>query len=185
MSFKKFQQGFSLLELIVVIAIFLIITAVVMTDIPNFGRKGALDLTAQEVAGCIRATQNYGTTKKIGEDNSPVGANLEDNKVTIYFDNGNASPNFYSSDDDIIETCNLNGYSLAADGEISNIIFMSTNYQKSIKSNLEPTFYDSEGSLVDDVSLVKLIIESLRNKEKRCVFVFSSGQITVSECDYD
>lgn len=80
-SFKKILQaksykqetcrGFSLLELIVVMAIFLIITAVVIADIPNFRQKSSLDLTANEVATYIRGGQVFGISQK-GESSNMV-----------------------------------------------------------------------------------------------------------------
>jgi len=173
MSFKKSQQGFSLLELMVVITIFLIITAVVMADIPNFGRKGALDLTAQEVAGCIRAAQVYGTAEKVGTTiNDSIGVDFsENNKIVIY----------RISDNEEIEACNLEGYSLSVSGGVTGLTFPSTDYTKMLNSNLEPTFLpESEASSLNHV---KITVTSLRNNEQRCVYVFASGQITVGSCD--
>lgn len=174
MSFKKSQQGFSLLELMVVITIFLIITAVVMADIPNFGRKGALDLTAQEVAGCIRAAQVYGTAEKV------VGATINDN-IGVDFSESDKIVIYKTSDKKEIEACNLEGYSLSVSDGVTGVTFPSTDYTKMLNSNLEPTF------LVEDnpqsLNHVEITVTSLRNNEQRCVYVFASGQITVGSCN--
>jgi len=174
MSFKKSQQGFSLLELMVVITIFLIITAVVMADIPNFGRKGALDLTAQEVAGCIRAAQVYGTAEKV------VGTTKNDS-IGVDFSGGNKIVIYKTSNNEEVEACNLEGYSLSVSGGVTGLTFPSTDYTKMLNSNLEPTFLpESEASSLNHV---KITVTSLRNNEQRCVYVFASGQITVGSCD--
>ena len=198
MSFKKSQQGFSLLELMVVIAIFLIITAVVMTNIPSFGRRGALDLTAQEVAGCIRAAQTYGTSAKANEysEIKPVGALLDeqDNKITIFFDNDETNT-FDDSSDKVIETCDLKGYSFVLSGageegdnglDKVSVIYTPTSYQADTMSTLEPVFYNNAGDgdtpLDTSRNFVEINIKSLRNEEHRCVYIYASGQITVGDC---
>lgn len=180
MSFKKAQKGFSLLELMVVIAIFLIITSVVMMDIPNFGRKGALDLTAQEVAGCFRSAQSYGNSRRVDETEGSVGAALSQNQILIFFDED--SSHYYDSGEGILSECSLNGYNLSFSEDIANAIFPSTDYKRTIKSNLEPEFYSPNGSPISS-SVLKTTITSVRNSEQRCVFVYASGQITVGPCE--
>jgi prepilin-type N-terminal cleavage/methylation domain-containing protein len=189
MSFKKSQQGFSLLELIVVITIFLIITAVVMADIPGIGRKGALELTAQEVAGCIRAAQTYGTSAKVVDSNiQSIGAflNIDNNKIVIFADSSEPHNKFDSNDSEI-ETCSLDGYTLELFGVNNNPLgaiysmYTPTNYQVDTMSTLEPTFYNDFGSTVNE-SFIRIKIKSLRNEEFRCAYIYSSGQITVDDC---
>ena len=51
--------GFSLIEMIVVIAIFMIITGVVLSNLPAFRDQSSLDLVAQEIAINIRGAQSY------------------------------------------------------------------------------------------------------------------------------
>lgn len=196
MFFKKSQQGFSLLELMVVITIFLIITSVVMGDIPKIGRKGALELTAQEVAGCIRAAQTYGTSARVVDGGSqagpqPVGASLDPtgNKIVIFADIGE-SPNELDGGDSVVETCSLDGYSFELLGEGDQpfsdlplyLIYAPTNYQVDTMSTLEPSFYNGNGETVTQ-SFVKIKIKSLRNNEYWCVRAYANGQIMVGNCE--
>lgn len=169
-----------MLELMVVVAIFLIVTGVVMTDIPNFGRKGALDLTTQEVAGCVRSAQTYANSRKAADSDDEVGAALETEAITIFLDADNDHIKDFS--EDIFDTCTLKGYTLSAPEGVVNIIFPSTNYKKTIKSNLEPEFYNSSGIVVPSLSNATIEVTSVRNNERRCVFVSASGQITVGSC---
>ena len=82
------------------------------------------------------------------------------------------------SDNEEIEACNLEGYSLSVDTGVTGITFPSTDYTKMLNSNLEPTFLGAPS-----LNHVKITVTSLRNNEQRCVFVFASGQITVGSCD--
>src|SRR3989338_9771847 len=54
------RRGFSLIEMMVVLTIFGIMTAVVLANLPAFRDKTALDLIAQEIATTIRQAQVYG-----------------------------------------------------------------------------------------------------------------------------
>lgn len=146
-----------------------------MADIPSIGRKGALDLTAQEVAGCIRAAQVYGTSERI------VGQS-DDEIIGVDFSEPNIVKIFKSPEGGTIERCELAGYSLAVDNEVSKVTFPSTDYTKAINSNLEPSFYSATGGSLDLVNRAMITITSLRNNEQRCVYIFASGQITVGEC---
>ncbi|HNZ55584.1 MAG TPA: type II secretion system protein [Candidatus Paceibacterota bacterium] len=173
---KKSQQGFSLLELMVVIAIFLIITAVVMADIPGIGRKGALDLTAQEVAGCVRAAQVYGTAKKIEltNTNDIIGAKVEQDKIIIF-------ANDLSSENNIIETCELNGFNLTSE-DFDIVKFPSSLYERTIQTSLEPEFYNGATPSLPS-SAFEIKVTSIRTNQVKCVYIYQSGQITVGDCE--
>lgn len=56
---KNQQAGFSLIEMLVVVSIFTIVTAVVLANLPSFRDQSSLDLVAQEVAIQIRGAQTY------------------------------------------------------------------------------------------------------------------------------
>ena len=56
----SFKSGFTLIEMMVVVAIFVIATGIVLANLPAFRNKSSLDLTAQEVATGIRQAQVYG-----------------------------------------------------------------------------------------------------------------------------
>ena len=58
------QAGLTLIELLVVITIVIIMTGVVMANLPAFRSKTELDLIAQEVAITIRQAQVYGVNAK-------------------------------------------------------------------------------------------------------------------------
>ncbi len=62
---QRNNKGFSLVELMVVISIFLIITGVVFANLPNFRDKSFLQLIAQEIAVTIRQAQVFGVATRV------------------------------------------------------------------------------------------------------------------------
>jgi prepilin-type N-terminal cleavage/methylation domain-containing protein len=68
----KHNSGFTLIELVVVVAIIVIVTGVILTNLPAFRSKISLDLIAEEVAITIRQAQVYGIgTREFGQRNFP------------------------------------------------------------------------------------------------------------------
>ncbi len=59
LRFSK-SSGFSLIEMLVVISIFVIVTGIVLVNLPSFRDKSSLDLVAQEIALTIRQAQVFG-----------------------------------------------------------------------------------------------------------------------------
>jgi prepilin-type N-terminal cleavage/methylation domain-containing protein len=57
---SKLQVGFTLIEMVVVLAVVAIITAIILTSLPSFRDNVSIDLTAQNVATTIREGQIYG-----------------------------------------------------------------------------------------------------------------------------
>ena len=58
---KNYQAGFTLAEMITVVAIIIIMTGVVLANFPDFRDRSSLELVAQEVALVIRQAQAYGS----------------------------------------------------------------------------------------------------------------------------
>lgn len=70
-SFKKIlntdqilSRGFTLIEMITVVAIVLIMTAILLGNLPDFRDKTSLDAVAQEVAIIVRQTQVFGSATR-------------------------------------------------------------------------------------------------------------------------
>lgn len=206
LSFKKFllsqklklapDRGFSMLELIVVMAIFLIITAVVIADIPNFRQKSSLDLTANEVATYIRGAQVYGASQKSGGTGQVVyGIHLSsspgENGAFYLFKDLKPSPGEKPE-----ESYEINGFKISrikvsqedSDSDLAmvDLVFKSNNYANTLGTQLEPSLYAdySLGSSPSDFVLVEIKISpNNESTESRCVCVYSNGQITVESCN--
>lgn len=65
MLFPSKQSGFSVLEMVVVTAIFVMVTGVVLSNLPSFRNRASLDLTAQEMALAVREAQVYGIATRV------------------------------------------------------------------------------------------------------------------------
>ncbi len=71
------QAGFTLIEMIVVIVIMTIMTAVILSNLPAFRSKTELDLIAQEVAITTRQAQVYSSSNRGGGTLSSYGLHFE------------------------------------------------------------------------------------------------------------
>ena len=59
---KSHHTGFSLVELMVSISIFMVVTAVTLTSYPKFSNRLSLDLLAEDIALSIRQAQIFGSS---------------------------------------------------------------------------------------------------------------------------
>lgn len=190
--FTPFSKGFTLLELIVVMAIFLIITGVVLVDIPNFREKSALELTVSEVATYIRGAQVYGAVQKGGTgDAVSYGIALSKgvSNFSLFKNSGSGTTteesykiNGFQINDISIE--GLEGESLCSfDFEGISIMFKVNDYSSGIGTQLEPTI-SVGGDSCGNFSLVKIKITPVaKNDPAKCVLVYNNGQISPATCN--
>lgn len=181
------SKGFTLLELIVVIAIFLIITAVVMTDIPNFREKSSLDLTVSEVATYIRGAQVYGAAQKGGAQGvTTYSINFTKNssEFSLTNDKGFSEENYKINGFKIDPISVIDSVISSCDSDVNNmtIIFKVNDYSSGIGTQLEPKI-EADGADCDNFSYVKISIVSIRNPlSRQCLLVYRNGQITPASC---
>lgn len=112
---KKNLKGFTLIEIIVVMAIISIVSGMVIVSLTDSRVKRELETNAREFVGVVREAQNYALTGKI-----ITGASIPVTAVPCYFgvswrsdlDNYKISYIYKNSDTD---TCDVNGssYSVA------------------------------------------------------------------------
>ncbi|MFA6254168.1 MAG: type II secretion system protein [Candidatus Paceibacterota bacterium] len=185
-SFKS-CRGFTLLELLVVISIFLIITAVVMVDIPNFRNKSSLELVTNEVATYVRGAQVYGTSQKANVSLYP--------KYGVSFDS-NDPKHFYLFAGDPAqvngrEDYNIDGFKvdLFEKGNPSNVytgvttIIYEGRLNSLIGSNLIPVFDNENDPNIRNIDCLMVRITSVKDGQSSCVLVYKNGQImTGNDC---
>ncbi len=80
------ESGFTLIEMMVVIAIFVIITAIVLSSLPRFRERTRLDLVAQEVALLVRQAQTFTTSTRA------FGSATNFPSYGVYFKKGDPDP---------------------------------------------------------------------------------------------
>lgn len=89
----RFLTGFTLAEMMTVTAIFLIMTAVVLGNLPEFSDRASLELVAQEVSLVIRQAQSFGantraTLQEEGTEFPSYGIYFNLNDATSVFPSG-------------------------------------------------------------------------------------------------
>ena len=199
------STGFTLIEMLVVISIFLIMTGVILANFPAFRDKAALDLLAQEIAVTIRQAQVYGIgTREAGSEFTSYG---------IYFDLGDtnlAKKAFYLyADKDAsksflppvpLKNCSDSGASLGVDciiekfaitgsAEIFDLKGCNSTSCSSLNSPSPPKldiffqrFYpEAIFPNTTGLSYVKIMIQSTRDATRQKeIQVWSTGQIVVA-----
>lgn len=70
----RFRAGFTLVEMVTVTAIFVIMTGVVLTNLPDFRNRTSLELVAQEVALVVRQAQSFGANTRAAVSSGSTAA---------------------------------------------------------------------------------------------------------------
>lgn len=186
---KSSSRGFSLLELMVVIAIFAVMTGILVADLPNFREKSSLDLTVSEVATYIRGAQVYGSAQ-VGAGEGSVSYEIkidEDSSKFGLYQVGVTNPKEpYEIKGfkfvDILKR--QNGYNYC-DINTIKIRYSPNTYTANIGTNLEASFFDQGDDLIEDVEYVDIKIRGIRNKLDGCLRVYQNGQIVNVACDFN
>lgn len=195
-------RGFTLLELIVVMAIFLIITAVVVADIPNFRNKSSLDLIISEVATYIRSAQVYGAAQRGG----PVSGSTNVFGINLNTNPG-SNENFYLFKNEKPVPTNkpeefydIKGFQIKEltvikkDGSPDlysqiDIVYKTNDYSISIGTVLEPKIYDNYDPNYPDADIgdfyyLEVKISATRSSiSPKCLRIYNNGQIAPASCN--
>ena len=186
----KTVAGFTLIEMIVVISIFTIMTGVVLANLPQFRERTALQLVAQKISLTIREDQVYGVAFKSSSTTIfpshgiyfyPTTGGSSNLKSYILFADNPTSNNKY---DGVAEK--VTQYDLTGSVEIQKIeTFNTVDLTHSEGFHLvfkrpktEANFTDSLGSTIT-ASYAKITLVSTRSLETRTVWVWNTGQISV------
>jgi len=191
---KKYSAcGFTLIEMLVVISIFTIMTGVVLANLPQFRERTALQLVAQKMAVTIREAQVYGVgVKSFGVDFPSHGIYLypttggsSNLKSYILFADNPTSNNKYDPSTEFVTRYDLTGMVEIQKIETYNqvdappltprpdgfhIVFQ--------RPKTEADFADSLGNTIS-ASYAKITLVSTRSLETRTVWVWNTGQISV------
>jgi type II secretory pathway pseudopilin PulG len=186
---KQNSLGFSLVEMMVVVAIFFIITAVTLANLPDFQNKTSMDLVAQDVALTIRTAQVYSTATRrselvinTGNQFPSYGMYIEKDGPELILYSGNAD-GFYKSNEN-----KEHGYLIEGKALISDICYGSECNKSAVniffkRPNTDVTFYDENGSSQSS-SNVTIVLSNKKNADEiRWVIVHTNGQIEVSRPD--
>ncbi|MFH1170171.1 MAG: type II secretion system protein [Candidatus Vogelbacteria bacterium] len=195
----RVRAGFTLIEMLVVISIFLIMTGVILANFPAFRDKAALDLLAQEIATTIRQAQVYGIgTREAGSEFTSYGIyfaldtskGLNNKTFYLYADkdaNKNLSPNnpamcIPASPPGV--DCIIEKFTITGTAKIEVLQGCTGNCASpTILPNLGIFFqrFYPEATLPPGYSYVKIVIQSTRDAtRKKEIQVWATGQIVVA-----
>jgi Tfp pilus assembly protein FimT len=188
----KQAQGFTLVEFIVIMAIFAVMVGVVLFNFTGFRSRVTLDNLAQDIALSIRQIQSSAGAGVSGTDPTeeiPRGIYFPvvDGKFAKYFylfedDNGDG---LYTAGDTLIDTINIQ-----TPDSISNIYYGTdiNNAENELGVNpLGITFkryrtdanFADEQALTPSASVVRIEILSVDGTQARFITVSKLGQVSV------
>lgn len=175
------KKGFTLIELVVTIGIFIIISTLVFANYPEFKSNMSLKKTAQEIALTIRQAQVYALgVKGFEEEFSGYGVNfnLSNQDSFILFSDSNGD--FYYNAGEQVEN-----YRIETGDKISELCGADVTREVCGLSQLNVVFWRpspivklNDGAGNDNFSSVKIRIKSTRGNTKT-IIVRINGQISV------
>lgn len=184
------QAGFSMLELMIVITIFLVMTGILIVDIPNFREKSSLDLTVSEVATYIRGAQVYGSAQ-VGNFSNPVsyGVTIEKGVSSFFLlkdpvNNPSQEEGPYEMKGFKFDNILARGTDTICPSKIT-FVYEANSGVNSIGTVLGAKAYHGPLAIpVDFFEYADIKIKSLRGQGlTSCLRIYANGQIANISCD--
>ena len=179
-----------MVEMLVVIAIFGIVTTILLFNLPTFRNQTSLDLVAQEAAITIRGAQVFGGGGRVG-----LEARDEAPTYGIYLDSTQAQFDLFRDldgdgyDNPGGEICAgecVERYALAGGFAINPVKCLTGNTVDDqcdplnilfTRPALEPKFLPAGSTQFEPYDRVEIEIKSLRDERIKTVNVWANGQI--------
>ncbi len=189
MSFLSKNQGFTLVEMLVSVGIFTVMSGIILANYPEFRSRNAIDNLTAQIASVFKEAQVYGiAVREEGAANFNVGYGVQidrvasDKELLVFADKNNNGLYDGATTDTLLETFRLTGgefvsklcapsCSSAGPSEVNAIAvtFVRPN----------PDAYFSVGGVASSVPNVSVEISNRSGSYKRSIEVFSTGQISV------
>lgn len=185
------RQGFTLVELLIVITIMTIIILTTIFNYPGFSKKTAVESASQEIALALRKAQSYamGVRDAGGDIFPPYGIHFDilDNDSYILFadTNPSGSPpgnNFYEAGDLDVEESDFSGPVVISDLCVSD--FLDFSIPDCTVSIIDVVFSRPDPSTVINTDIGNYIaagIEVSSGSYTKRIIVLDNGLIYVEE----
>lgn len=190
-SFKHKNKGFTLVEMIISVGIFTVMSAIILANYPEFRSRSALDNLTAQIATVYREAQIYGiSVREEGDDDFSIGYGVHIDRVLnetelIIFADKDKDFIFSNEDDAVLETFRLTGgekitklcipscaLETESEDEVDSLttVFVRPNPDAyfSIRDTPEPS-----------ASSISIEVSNRSGSYVRNVEVFTTGQISV------
>jgi prepilin-type N-terminal cleavage/methylation domain-containing protein len=189
-SFKHKNKGFTLVEMIISVGIFTVMSAIILANYPEFRSRSALDNLTAQIATVYREAQIYGiSVREEGEANFSTGYGVHIDRTVsdtdlIIFSDADKDFIFNEKFDSIVETFSLGGgeritklcIPSCLDPKVQNEVDSLTTVF--IRPN--PDAYFSVRDTPDpSASSISIEVSNRSGSYLRNVEVFTTGQISV------
>lgn len=189
-SFKQKTKGFTLVEMLISVGIFTIMSALILANYPEFRSRSALDNLTAQIAIVFREAQVYGIS--VREEGASFDAgygvyvNIQDNNKALYIFADKDNDKLYSKEngDSVLETFTLNGGEtitrLCAPSCVdSDTKPASADSLGAVFVRPNPDAYFSVNGALSNISSISLEISNRSGSYTREVEVYTTGQISV------
>lgn len=182
---KKACHGFSLVEVLITLAIISVLTVLVMVRYSSFDSAVLLQNQAFEIALDLREAQSYAISVR-GEGNEfreeyglYFNKNTQPQEYTFWLDNGDTQPTRYQSDTDT--TLEVRGMDqrftlqdICVNDDTCGVINLSVSFAR---PNFDAMIVRGNGNVVNNAEIV---VASVRDSSRtKTIRITSAGQITV------
>lgn len=191
-------RGFTLVEMLIVVGIFTVMSAIILANYPEFRGRSALDNLAAQVATVFREAQVYGISVRGIESDVAFGTgygvriNLSASEIDIQLFADKNKNKVYDAGDAQLETFRLTGgeriTELCAPSCVGagGVVGTRPSSVKSLSAVFERPNPDAYFSVEDQLANVQSISIRVQNRSgsyARCIEVFTTGQISVRACE--
>jgi len=180
------NRGFTLVELLVTISLFAILTSIVIFSQSKFNGSVLLTNLAYDVALTVRQAQTFGvnvreTSAGVFDKAYGVHFDISDPTYFILFADSSGDDREYTAESD----SKVNSYSIKRGNKISDICVTSSGASDCEINKLDITFLRPDPDAIfesdptkSDITEAKIIISSVSG-DKRNVLINSTGQISI------
>lgn len=189
------KHGFTIIEMLVVVSIFMVITGIILFNAPQFRERVSIDLIANDLALVVRSAQTYGmATRKsnvIPEAFPSYGFYLSvlsdvdtDPLIYIYPVEDVENPAYFNDDNNFEEKYKLpNGFfveSICVRDDNNNCATSDQLHVAFIRPELKATICSSDSCDSENSSKkAEIVIKSIKEDSRRIISVYQNGQIAV------
>jgi len=192
-SFKQKNKGFTLIEMLISVGIFTVMSGIILANYPEFRSRSALDNLTAQIAIVFREAQVYGiSVREEGAANFSTGYGVhvditgENKKQLIIFADRNNDTIFDKNRDSVLETFNLTGgetiSELCAPSCVggTGIRPMYPNSLTAVFVRPNPDAYFAINEIRNpSMSSISLKVSNRSGSYSRYVEVYTTGQISV------